>query len=95
MTVMVVTMTVLVIVAMTLIVKMQRKAKTKAQRLLVIFQINQERHQSQKLELLMSVKTKLMTTAVLVMTVMMTAQIMKTGMQGTREMVLTVNSVSW
>lgn len=95
MTVMVVTMTVLVIVAMTLIVKMQRKAKTKAQRLLVIFQINQERHQSQKLELLMSVKTKLMTTAVLVMTVMMTAQIMKTGMQDTREMVLTVNSVSW
>lgn len=92
---MVVTMMILVIVAMTLIVKMQHKAKTKAQRLLVIFQINQERHQSQKLELLMSVKTKLMMTAVLVMTVMMTVQIMKTGMQDMREMVPTVNSVSW
>lgn len=88
-------MTILVIVAMTLIVKMPRKAKTKAQKLLVIFQINQERHQSQKLELLMSVKTKLMMTAVLVMTVMMIVQIMKTGMQDMREMVLTVNSVSW
>lgn len=92
---MVVMMTILVIVAMTLIVKIPRKAKTKTQRLLVIFQINQERHRSQKLELLMSVKTKLMMTAVLVMTVMMTVQIMKTGMQDTREMVLTVNSVSW
>ena len=86
---------ILVIVEMTLIVKTCYKAKTKAQRLLVIFQINQERHQSQKLELLMSARTKLMTTAVLVMTVTMIAQIMKTGMQDMREMALTVNLVSW
>lgn len=43
----------------------------------------------------MSARTRLMMTAVLVMTVMMIVQIMKTGMQDMREMVLTVNSVSW
>lgn len=43
----------------------------------------------------MSARTKLMMTAVLVMTVMMIVQIMKTGMRDMREMVLTVNSVSW
>lgn len=91
MTVMVVTM-ILVIVEMTLTVKTCCKARTKAQRLLVIFQINQERHQSHKLELL---RTELMMTAVLVMTVTLIAQIMKTGMQDMREMALTVNLVSW
>lgn len=94
MTVMVVTM-IRVIVEMTLTVKTCCKARTKAQRLLVIFQINQERHQSHKLELLMSVRTELMMTAVLVMTVTLIAQIMKTGMQDMREMALTVNLVSW
>ena len=43
----------------------------------------------------MLARTKLMMTAVLVMTVMMIVQIMKTGMRDMREMVLTVNSVSW
>ena len=95
MTVMVVMMMTLVIVEMTLIVKTCDIARTKAQRLLVIFQINQERHQSQKLELLMLARTKLMMTAVLVTIVMMIVQIMKTGMRDMRGMVLTVNSVSW
>ena len=90
-----VVMMILVIVEMTLIVKTCCKAKTKAQRLLVIFQINQERHQSQKLELLMCARTKLMMTAVLVMTVTMIAQIMRTGMLDMREMAQTVNLVSW
>lgn len=92
---MVVMMMIPVIVEMTLTVKTCHKAKTKAQRLLVIFQINQERHQSQKLELLMLARTKQMMTVVLVMTVMTIVQIMKTGMQDMREMVPTVNSVSW
>lgn len=92
MTVMVV-MTILAIAEMTLIVKICHKAKRKIQKLPVIFQRNQEEHQKQRPELLMSVRTRTTMTAALVMTVMMIVQTMKTGMRDMREMVLTVNSV--